>query len=88
MSPCLLLGKIIYRNFCDLKVSWDREIPIDIQTERLKWITDLKIEIKIPKSIPIKNEPIIEINIHLFSDASIDGVCTVAKAVSQKPNHQ
>ena len=32
VSPCLLLGKIIYRNLYDLKVSWDKEIPIDIQT--------------------------------------------------------
>ena len=88
VSPCLLLDKIIYRNLCDLKVSWDREIPIDIQTQWLKWITDLKTEIKIPRSILIKNEPITEINIHLFSGASIDGVCPVAKAVTQKPNHQ
>ena len=36
VSPCLLLGKIIYRNLCDLKVSWDKEIPIDIQTQWLK----------------------------------------------------
>ena len=32
VSRCLLLGKIIYRNLCDLKVSWDKEIPVDIQT--------------------------------------------------------
>ena len=67
--PCLLLDKIIYRNLCDLKVSWDKEIPIDIQTQWLKWITGLKTEIKIPRSIPNKNEPITEIDIHVFSDA-------------------
>ena len=33
VSPCLLLGKIIYRNMCDLKVSLDTETPIDIQTQ-------------------------------------------------------
>ena len=81
VSPCLLLRKIIYRNLCDLKVSWDREIPIEIQTQWLKWITGLETKIKIPRSIFIKNEPITEINIHLFSDASIVGVCTVAYAV-------
>ena len=66
---------------CDLKVPWDKEIPIDIQTQWLKWITGLKAEIKIPSSIPIKNEPITEIYIYLFSDASVDGVCTVAYAL-------
>ena len=86
MSPYLVLGKIIDRNLCDLKVPWDREILIDIQTQWLKWITGLKVEIKIPKSITIKNEPTTEIDIHLFSDASIDGVCTVAYAVVYQPN--
>ena len=36
VSPCLLLGKIIYHNLCDLNVPWDKEIPIDIQTQWLK----------------------------------------------------
>ena len=72
---------------CHLKVPWDKEITIDIQTQWLKWITDRKTEIKIPRSsIPIKNEPITEIDIHPFSDASIDGVCTVAYAVVCQPN--
>ena len=86
MSPYLVLGKIIDRNLCDLKVPWDREILIDIQTQWLKWITGLKVEIKIPKSITIKNEPTTEIDTHLFSDASIDGVCTVAYAVVYQRN--
>ena len=42
VSPCLLLGNIIYHNLCDLKVTWDKEAPIDIQTQWLKWITGLK----------------------------------------------
>ena len=41
---------------------------------------------KIPRSIPIKNEPITEIDIHLFNDASIDGVCTVAYTIVYQPN--
>ena len=72
---------------CDLKVPWDKEITIDIQTQWLKWITGLKTEIKIPRSsIPIKNETITEIDIHPFSDASVDEVCTVAYAVVCQPN--
>ena len=71
VSPYLLLGKIIYHNLCNLKVPWYKEIPIDIQTQRLKWITGLQAEIKIPNFISIVNEPITEIDINLFSDASI-----------------
>ena len=48
-SLCLFSGKIIDLNFCDLKVSWDNETPIEIQTQWLKWITSLKTEIKIPR---------------------------------------
>ena len=44
MSPCLLLGKIIYRNLCDLKVSWYNEISIDIKIRWLKWIAGLRTE--------------------------------------------
>ena len=32
-EPCLLLGKIIYRNLHDLKVSLDKELPVDIETQ-------------------------------------------------------
>ena len=56
VSPCLLLDKIIYRNFRDLKVPWDKEIPIDIETQWLKWITGVKAAIKILRSVPIKNK--------------------------------
>ena len=87
VSLFLLVGKIIYRNLCDLKFSWDEEILIDVQTQQPKWITDLKTEIKTPGSIPIKNEPITEIDIHLFSDASIDGICTVAYVIVYQPNN-
>ena len=48
-SLCLFSGKIIYLNLCDLKVSWDKETPIDIQTQWLKWIKSFKTEIKIPR---------------------------------------
>ena len=48
-SLCLFSGKISYLNLCDLKVSWDKETPIDIQTQWLKWIKSLKTEIKIPR---------------------------------------
>ena len=57
VSPCLLLGEIIFRNLCDLKVSWDKEIPIDIKKQWLKWITGLTTEIKIPRSIPTSAPP-------------------------------
>ena len=35
-------------------MSWDKEIPAETQTQWLIWITGLKTEIKIPRSISVK----------------------------------
>ena len=86
VSPCFLLGEIIYCNSCVLKVSWDKKIPIDIQTQWLEWIAGFKTEIKILRYIPIENELITNIDIHPFSDAIIDEECTVVYAVVYQPN--
>ena len=51
----------------------------------MKWVNGLNIKIEIPRSISIR-ETITNIDIHLFSDASINGVCTTAYAVIYQPN--
>ena len=50
-----------------------------------QWVIGLNIKIEIPRSISIR-ETITNIFIQLFSDASINGVCTVAYAVMYQPN--
>ena len=79
-SPVLLIGKILFCNFYDLKIPWDKEIPQEIENKWVKWVNGLNIKIEIPRSISIR-ETITDIDIHLFSDASINGVCTVEYAV-------
>ena len=83
--PVLLIGKILFRNLCDLRIPWDNEIPQEIENKWVKWVNGLNIKIEIPRSISIR-ETITNIDIHLFSDASINGVCTVAYAVIYQPN--
>ena len=51
----------------------------------MKWVNGLNIKIEIPRSISIR-ETIRNIDIHLFGDASIKGICTVAYAVIYQPN--
>ena len=46
----------------------------------MKWVNGLNIKIEILRSISIR-ETVTDIDIHLFSDESIDGVCNVAYAV-------
>ena len=51
----------------------------------MKWFNGLNIKIEIPRSISIR-KTIANIDIHLFSDASINGVCTIAYAVIYQLN--
>ena len=85
ISPVLLIGKILFRNLCDLRIPWDNEIPQEIEIKWVKSVNGLNIKAEIPRSISIR-ETITNINIHLFSDASNNGVCTAAYAVIYQPN--
>ena len=85
ISPVLLMGKILFCNHCDLRILSDNEVPQEIENTWVKWVNGLNIKIEIPRSISIR-ETITNIDIHLFSDASINGVCTVAYRVIYQPN--
>ena len=82
----LLIGKILFRNLCDLIIPWDSKILQEIDNKWVKWFKGLNIKIEITRSITIK-ETMTNIDIHLFSDASINGVCTVAYAVIYQLNN-
>ena len=75
ISPVLLIGKILFRNLCDLRIPWDNEIPQEIENKWVKWVNGLNIKIEIPRSISIR-ETITVTDIHRFSDASINEVCS------------
>ena len=57
----------------------------EIEDKWMKWVNGMNIKIEIPRSVSIR-ETITNIDIHLFSDASINGVCTIAYAVIYQPN--
>ena len=80
-SPVLLVGKIIYRAVCEMKVAWDK--PLEGQNlQRLdKWRSNLQNFTKIPRSIPCYEEPIPRIDLHGFGDASKDGSSAAFYAV-------
>ena len=52
----------------------------------LKWTRSLHDKIKLSRSIPIKGKQICYIDVHLFSDARLTGVCTVAYEVVSQQN--
>ena len=51
ISPVLLIGKILFRNLCDLRIPWENEIPQEIEDKRVKWVNGLNMKIEIPRSI-------------------------------------
>ena len=85
ISPVLLIGKVLFRILCDLRILWDNEVPQEIENKWVKWVNDLNIKIEIPRSISIR-ETMTNIDIQLFCDRRINGVCTVAYAVKYQPN--
>ena len=85
ISPVLLIGKVLFRILCDLRIPWDNEIPQEIENKWVKWVNNLNIKIEIPRSISIR-KTMTNIDIHHFCDRRINGVSTVAYAVKYQPN--
>jgi hypothetical protein len=66
---------------CDAKLPWD----VEINKEQLKrwrtWEQSLPVEEEVPRSVARYQEPIDEIALHSFGDASTKGVGTAVYAV-------
>ena len=59
ISPVTLLAKDMYRDPCDLKLSWNQRLLEDLMKRWTKWIRGLPHQqIEVPRSIPIYNEKI------------------------------
>ena len=72
----------MYRDACDLKLSWDQRLPEDLMKRWTKWIKGLlHQQIEVPRSIPMYNEKIRSVTLHAFADASSKGVCAAVYAV-------
>ena len=71
-SSVLLIGKLLFQNFCFLRIPCDSKKII--QNKSAKWIKGPSIKIEITKSISIRGT-ITNIDIHLISDASIAEAC-------------
>ena len=54
ISPTHLIGKILYREVCELKIPWDEAVPSSIKQIWDNWKLDIEIKVEIPRSIPLK----------------------------------
>ena len=86
ISPITLCGKILYRESCDLKIGWDKPITNDLLKKWTKWVSQLPEKIEVPRSITTLEETIEEIDLHVFGDASKDGVSAVLYGVTYQPS--
>ena len=56
ISPTTIIGKIIYRDVCNSRLSWDDELPDWIVRKWKKWETKLPTKVKVPRSIRLSKE--------------------------------
>lgn len=78
--PHPLAGKLVYRSACDSQTSWDANLSEPLQTKWKKWNETLETY-TIPRPLAPCHQPIQELTLHGFGDASSNGVCAVVYAV-------
>ena len=62
ISPCLVLGKVIYRELCDEKILWDAEVSEDLKNKFVEWVRDTSsLKNEIPRSVALNKESIITV---------------------------
>ena len=81
VSPVLLEGKLIYRDICEARMRWDAPISDPLLKRWKKWEQALPHIISFTRSIPAYQEPLREVKLHSFGDASKQGVCAAVYAV-------
>ena len=79
--PAMLQGKLLYRESCSQKNSWDAPLPKEIADQWKNWEKGLPETVSVKRSIPLSKEEIDAIQLHAFGDASGHGVCAAVCAV-------
>ena len=49
ISPAHLIGKILYREICESRISWNEAVPQTIKLKREKWKLDIVNKVEIPR---------------------------------------
>ena len=80
-SSAMLEGKLLYRESCVQKNTWDAPLSEEIADQWRKWEKGLPEAVSVKRSIPLYKEEIDEIQLHAFGDASGRGVCAAVYAV-------
>ncbi|XP_039310346.1 uncharacterized protein LOC120358842 [Solenopsis invicta] len=70
IGPCIIITKVMLQKLWKLKLSWDDELPVDLQSEWSQFLKELTYinDIRIPRQICCSSPQCVQI--HGFSDAS------------------
>ena len=81
VSPVTLVGKCLYRAVCREKLAWDAELTGRLKLKWRRWEQGLPKEIVVSRALADRREPIQDIKLHGFGDASSAGVGAAVYAV-------
>ncbi len=80
-SPLTLQGKLVFRDVCDSKFGWDHDLPEHLQKRWLKFEKSLPERINVPRPLAPHHQQVESSELHVFGDASTEGVGTVVYSV-------
>ena len=84
VSPTTLVAKLLYRDICDAKMTWDGQLPDSLLKRWKDWRDLLTKEFTVPTPFTPYHIAVAEIKLHSFGDASSQGVCAaVCAAIRQ-----
>ena len=81
VSPVTLAGKCLYRAVCCEKLAWDAQLTGTLKLKWQRWEQSLPKQIPVNRALADHREPIQEIHLHGFGDASSCGVGAAVYAV-------
>ncbi len=76
-----LTGKLLYRDACNAKFTWDAKLPNELLQRLIKWEKELPTSAMTKRSLPLHQEEILEI--HLSVVAVLYAVVFQSERVSQ-----
>ena len=86
VSPVSLIGKLLYRDICERRIAWDNPLPFDLASKWSSWQKGLPDKVEVSRSLVNYQEPINEIELHAFGDASGKGVSAAVFPVIHQPS--
>ena len=81
-----LLGKNLFREMCESRISWDVEFAETMVRDWEKWHRQMPENYEVPRSLAPYQQPVSAITLHAFGDASKTGVAAAVYAVAEQPN--